>query len=118
MKTGKVIKWKQIEPEIMETDEVKGVKKRVVIGESEGAENFILRVFTLNPKGHSPKHNHPWEHEVFVLRGKGSVLLEDRLEVIEAGVAVFVPEGIEDQFVNTSETDELEFICVIPKGGK
>lgn len=118
MKTGKAIHWTQIKPEIMETDEVKGVKKRVVIGEAEGAENFILRVFTLNPQGYSPKHRHPWEHEVFVLRGQGTVLLADKLEHIEAGIAVFVPEGVEHQFVNTSETDEFEFICVIPKGGK
>ena len=118
MKEGKVIKWKEIDPEIINTQEIKGVKKRVVIGEKEGAENFILRVFTVAPGGYSPKHSHPWEHEVFVLRGEGKVLLEDDYHEVSRGHAVFVPEEIEHQLVNTSESEEFEFICVIPKGGK
>lgn len=118
MKEGKVIKWKEIDPEIINTQEIKGVKKRVVIGEKEGAENFILRVFTVAPGGYSPKHSHSWEHEVFVLRGEGKVFLGDDQREITQGHAVFVPEETEHQLVNTSESEEFEFICVIPKGGK
>ncbi len=117
MKEGKVIKWRDIHPEIINTQEIKGVKKRVVIGEKEGAPNFILRVFTVAAGGYSPKHVHPWEHEVFVLRGEGKVLLGENFFEISEGHAVFVPENIEHQFLNTSESEVLEFICVIPKGG-
>jgi len=117
MKEGKVINWKHIHPEMINTPTIKGVKKRVVIGEKEGAQNFILRVFTVSVGGHSPKHNHPWEHEVFILRGEGKVLLGDKEIEITQGHAVFVPENLEHQFVNTSENEEFEFICVIPKGG-
>jgi len=117
MKEGKVIKWRDIHPEIINTQEIKGVKKRVVIGEKEGAPNFILRVFTVAGNGYSPKHAHPWEHEVFILRGTGKVLLGESFINISEGHAVFVPENIEHQFINTSESEELEFICVIPKGG-
>jgi len=117
MKEGRVIKWKEINPEIINTQEIKGVKKRVVIGEKEGAKNFILRVFTVAPGGYSPKHSHPWEHEVFVLRGEGKVQLGDDTFEITEGHAVFVPKELEHQFVNRSESEEFEFICVIPKGG-
>ncbi|MEA1884519.1 MAG: cupin domain-containing protein [Thermotogota bacterium] len=117
MKEGKVIKWRDIDPEIINTQEIKGVRKRVVIGENEGAQNFILRVFTVSVGGHSPKHNHPWEHEVFVLRGEGKVLLGEDLINISEGHAVFVPENLGHQFLNTSKNKEFEFICVIPKGG-
>ena len=117
MKAGKVIKWKDIDPEIINTQEIKGVHKRVVIGENVGAQNFFLRVFTLSGGGHSPKHSHPWEHEVFILRGKGKVLLGEALIDISEGHAVFVPEKLEHQFINTSKDEEFEFICVIPKGG-
>jgi len=89
-----------------------------VIGEEHGAPNFIMRVFTVAPGGHSPRHVHDWEHEVFVLRGEGKVLLDDSFTPIAEGHAVFVPGGVEHQFLNTSETEEFEFICVIPKGGK
>ena len=54
---------------------------------------------------------------MFVLRGEGKVLLGDKYSKISLGQAVFVPEAIVHQFVNTSETEEFEFICVIPKGG-
>ena len=118
MKEGKVIKWREINPEIINTQEIRGVKKRIVIGEKVGASNFILRVFTVSPGGNSPRHSHPWEHEVFILRGNGKVFLDDHFTKISEGHAVFVPENLEHQFVNTSESEELEFICVIPKGGK
>lgn len=118
MNTGKVIKWRDIDPEIINTQEIKGVQKRVVIGEKEGAQNFILRVFTVSGGGHSPKHSHPWEHEVFILRGKAKVMLGEEYTSIKEGDAVFVPENLEHQFVNTSKSEEFEFICVIPKGGR
>ena len=117
MKEGKVIKWRDIDPEIINTQEIKGVHKRVVIGENEGAQNFILRVFTVSGGGHSPKHSHPWEHEVFVLRGEGKVLLGEEFMNVSEGYAVFVPENLEHQFLNTSKNEDFEFICVIPKGG-
>jgi quercetin dioxygenase-like cupin family protein len=39
--------------EIME-----GVKKRVIIGDKEGAPNFIMRIFDLDPGKSSPFHDH------------------------------------------------------------
>jgi quercetin dioxygenase-like cupin family protein len=118
MKKGQVIKWRNLTPEIYNTEAIKGVQNRVVIGEEHGAENFIMRVFTVQPGGHSPRHVHDWEHEVFILRGEGKVFLEDAFTPVQNGHTVFVPGGVEHQFVNTSETEEFEFICVIPKGGK
>jgi quercetin dioxygenase-like cupin family protein len=46
------------------------------------------------------------------------VFLEDEFYPIAEGNTVFVPGGVEHQFLNTSETEEFEFICVIPKEGK
>jgi quercetin dioxygenase-like cupin family protein len=42
----------------------------VVIGKQDGAQNFSMRVFEIAPGGHTPKHAHPWEHEMFIMRGK------------------------------------------------
>lgn len=38
-----------------------------------GAENFAMRLFEIQPRGYSPLHQHDWEHEVFILEGKGAV---------------------------------------------
>ena len=39
---------------------------RWVIAEKDGAKNFFMRVFKIEPGGYTPLHHHPWEHEMFV----------------------------------------------------
>ncbi len=52
---------------------VPGVTVRWVIRESDGAPHFAMRVFEVEPGKASPFHTHGWEHEVFVLSGRGHV---------------------------------------------
>ncbi|MBI4734395.1 MAG: cupin domain-containing protein, partial [Rubrobacteridae bacterium] len=79
----------------------------------EGAENFALRVFKVEPGGNTPLHTHDWEHEVFVLKGSGSAYSEGEFVPMNAGDAIFIPPNELHQFKNTSD-DILEFICLIP----
>lgn len=107
-----------IEPEIYDDGRVaKGVEKRVLIGPKIGAPNFVMRHFTVAPGGFTPNHSHPWEHEVYVLKGKGVLRTADGEKKFETGDYVFVPPDEKHQFANASE-DVLEFLCVIPKDGK
>ncbi len=46
-----------------------GCRVRWLIGEREGAPNFAMRQFEVEPGGHTPKHSHPYEHEVFTSKG-------------------------------------------------
>ena len=94
--------------------DARGVKIRVMLGEAEGAPNFVLRHFQLEPRGQSPRHSHAWEHEVYVLEGEGTVLgggVEDKLE---PGKAVFIPPNEEHQF-RAAPDKSLSFICIIPR---
>ena len=50
---------------------VLGVTMRVVAGTAEGAPTFVMRVLEIQPGNANPFHAHPWEHEVFILAGKG-----------------------------------------------
>ena len=88
-------------------------KIREVITEEEGAPHFTMRVFEIEPEGHTPLHAHDWEHEVFVLSGKGAVVGEGGEQPLRPGDVVFVPGEEEHQFRNTGETI-LEIICLIP----
>ena len=47
---------------------------RWVIAEKDGAKNFFMLVFEIEPGGYTPLHHHSWEHEMFVCGGKGSVV--------------------------------------------
>lgn len=91
----------------------KGVTIRVVISEREGADNFVMRVFTVEPGGHTPLHTHKWEHEVFILKGGGAVVENGEDVPIKAGDVIFVPGEEEHQFKNVGN-EEMQFICLIP----
>jgi quercetin dioxygenase-like cupin family protein len=90
-----------------------GVKVRWLITEETGAPNFAMREFTVEPGGSTPRHTHPWEHEVFVLAGNGTVSGEDGDEPVRSGDVVFVPQDEEHQFRNDGD-EELRFLCLIP----
>ena len=50
----------------------KDVEIRWLISKEDGAENFAMRMFELQPGGHTPLHTHPHEHEVFIVEGNAS----------------------------------------------
>ena len=95
------------------TQELPGVVKREVINADDGAPNFCMRVFEVEPGSSTLSHTHPWEHEVFVLSGRGLVISGDKETQIAKGSVIFVPPDEHHCFVNNSN-EPLRFICVIP----
>lgn len=93
--------------------EVPGVLKRVVIDAHDGAPNFCMRVFEVEAGSSTPAHSHPWEHEVFVLSGRGVVVGEKGKNEIKKDSVVFVAPDEHHCFVNNGN-ETLRFICVIP----
>ena len=103
--------YRQVTPEPAE--EAPGVTMRLVIGEEDGAPNFAMRVFEVEPGAASPFHAHPWEHEAFILTGKGHLRAEDGETPFQEGDVIFVAPEEKHQFINDGDTT-LRFICVIP----
>ena len=101
----------QVTPEPFK--EAPGVTVRWMISEKDGAPNFAMRVFEVEPGAASPFHTHPWEHEVFILAGRGHVKVEDGETSFQEGDAVFVAPEERHQFVNDGGTTP-RFICVVP----
>ena len=109
--------FSQVSPQIFDEGSIKGVEKRVLIGLKEGAPNFVMRLFTMEPGGHTDYHSHPWEHEVFVVEGEITVVGPDgKEETLKEGSFVFVEPNEKHQFKNNSNKT-ARFICVIPKSG-
>ena len=105
----KVSSYRDSEP----TEEIKGVSKREVITADDGAPLFTMRVFDVEPGSSTPSHTHAWEHEVFILSGKGVVVGEAGATPISKESIVFVAPNEPHCFVNTGN-EQLRFICVIP----
>ena len=91
---------------------VQGVRMAVMCGREHGAPNFSLRQFVVDAGGHSPRHSHDYEHEVFVVQGGGTVLLDGQERPIRAGDVVFVPADHEHQF--KAGTGGMTFLCLVP----
>jgi len=89
------------------------LKVRWLITEEIGAPNFAMRLFEMAPNGFSPKHTHPWEHEVFILEGEGTVLGGKEERKFKAGDAIFVPPDELHQFRNTGNKT-VKFLCLVP----
>ncbi len=90
----------------------KGVTKRVLISQKEGAPYFAIRYFEIEPGGWSSSHRHPHDHGVIILKGKGEVLLGDEKTEIGFGDAIYIPPNEMHRFKNIGE-EILGFICVI-----
>ena len=86
---------------------------RWVIGKSEGAPNFAMRVIEFEPGAVFEAHRHPYEHEIFVLEGEGVAEGPDGEVEMRPGVALYIPPDELHGYRNTGE-GVLRFICVIP----
>lgn len=111
----KVIAYNQIPETRFDNEMVKGVSGRVAIGKADGAANFCMRVFELDPGGYTPKHQHDWEHEIFFHAGKGEVWRDGAWEPVASGSVAFIPGNEEHQIRNRGD-GKLTFVCLIPSG--
>jgi len=111
----KIVHYSREESKSFDGGAARGVKGRVVVGKADGAPNFCMRVFELAPGGHTPRHVHEWEHEIFVHGGRGAVFHDGEWTPVAPGDAVFVPPGEEHQLKNAGE-ETFTFVCLIPSG--
>ena len=80
---------------------------------NDGAPLYSLRLVEMEPGGNSLKHAHDYEHENFVVQGKGRVLIGDAWHDVAAGDVIFIPGNILHVFDNTG--DELfAMLCAAP----
>ena len=93
----------------------KGVYKQIPISKEDGTPTFSFRVFTIEPGGHTPFHNHPFEHLNYVIEGNGSVMAEDREYEVKKGDFIMILPDEVHQYRNTSTDAPLVTICAVPK---
>lgn len=109
----KHVHYTDVKAEVPDVEGIKDLSIRWLITKKDGAENFAMRLFEMEPEGHSPWHQHDWEHEVFVLEGEGIVKTEDEKVNLSPGDALFMPPMKWHQFINTGK-ETLRFLCLVP----
>lgn len=109
----KHINYNDVKPERIRNEEVKDITIRWLISKGDGAKNFAMRMFEVGPGGHSPWHQHDWEHEMFIVEGEGVASKEGGEVKFKAGDVFFIKPHEWHNFKNTSNKP-LKFLCLIP----
>jgi quercetin dioxygenase-like cupin family protein len=109
----KVMHYEQIEALPVDMEGAANCRMRCLIGPDDRAPSFSMRHFELAPGGHTPKHAHGHEHEIFVLEGHGVVLEGDKEHSLRPGSIAFIPPNQSHQFRNTG-SGPFKFLCLIP----
>lgn len=112
----KIFNYRDVEAEEAEEGAVK-LKVRWLITKDVGANKFAMRLFEMEPGGVSPLHNHPWEHEVFILEGRGLVVGGREENEFKEGDVVFIPPNETHQLKNIGKRT-VKFLCLIPYESK
>jgi len=97
----------------MEMDGAQEVTMRLMVGRTDGAPNFSMRHFTVAPGGHTPRHSHDYEHEVYIVGGAARVEQDGEFADLGPGDVVFVRPNTTHQFVNTG-SEPFKFLCLVP----
>ena len=105
----------KVEKTAMKMEGALKVIKQIPLSKSIGAPNFSFRVFTIEPGGHTPFHQHPAEHMNYIIEGQGALVTVDREISIKKGDFALVLPGELHQYKNTSKTRNLRLICAVPK---
>lgn len=106
-------KYNNIALDPVDMDGVEQVSMSNIIAAAEGWKDHTLRVFRIEPGGFTPRHQHPWGHINYVIKGKGTLRLGDDVEEIGAKDFAVVPGNTEHQFRNPFD-EPFEFICIVP----
>jgi len=93
------------------------VKREGVIRWLISGPNFDMRLIEIEESHDTPRspHVHPWEHEIFIVEGKGAVWDGNERRLFNKGDVIYIPSGEPHTFMNLGE-NMLQFICCIPSG--
>ena len=109
----KVQNTESVAQQPVEMEGAHGCHVRWLLSASDGTPNFAMRQFEVEPGGYTPRHSHPYEHEVFVLEGEGEVYEGDVPHPLRAGDVILVTPDEIHQFKNTGSAP-MKFLCLVP----
>jgi len=112
----KIIKLPDVEKDQVRMDGAYKAWKQVPLSRDDGAPVYSYRVFTVEPQGYTPYHQHDYEHMNFIIEGEGAIVNEAGEErPIKAGEFALVLPNEKHQYRNKSQEKPFVMICGVPK---
>ncbi len=85
-----------------------------LITKDDGAEGYATRRFEIQPGGQIGLHEHPEDHQIYVLQGNCQILDEKgNKSEVKSGDVIYIPPNEKHGFENIG-SDAFAFTCVIP----
>jgi quercetin dioxygenase-like cupin family protein len=111
----KVVSLQNLEKEKVDMKGAEKAYKQMPLSSKDGVPVYSYRVFTVEPGGYTPYHQHPYEHMNYIISGEGVLVNEKgELPVRQGDFALVMPDEMH-QYRNISPTEPLVFICGVPK---
>jgi quercetin dioxygenase-like cupin family protein len=89
--------------------------KQMPLSQEDGVPVYSYRVFTVEPGGYTPYHQHPYEHMNYVIEGSGALVNEKGEEQpLKAGDFALVNPDEKHQYRNKGDKP-FKMICGVPK---
>jgi quercetin dioxygenase-like cupin family protein len=111
----KVIALDQVEKNEVRMEGSSGAWKQLPLGNQDGAPVYAYRVFTLEPGGFTPYHQHPFEHMNYIIEGTGALVnAEGEEQPLTAGDFALVNPNEKHQYRNKGDRP-FKMICGVPK---
>lgn len=91
----------------------KGVSMKMLLSPDE-SPNFAMRNFIIEAGGHMPLHTNSVEHEQYVLSGRATVQIGDKMVEAKEGDVFLIPAGVAHSY-KTLGDEAYSFLCLVPK---
>lgn len=118
---SKVIKaadysWNGVERKQYKTDSnnFKDIHRYSLLGKEIKELNFQTRYFEIQPGGYSSLELHRHPHSVVIIRGSGSLVLENELHNLNLHDVVYIAPETIHQF-HADNNEPLGFICIVDR---
>ncbi len=86
--------------EVKTTEEIPGIKERVLMDESHGTVAATLGEMFMDPGSYLPAHTHPVEEVFYVFEGSGIAVVGQAEHRVSAGMAILAPAEVPHAFRN------------------
>lgn len=118
---SKVIKcqnyeWDRIENHSYKTDGTgyHDIHRASILVDDSDELNFHTRYFEIQGGGYTSLEYHQHSHSVVIIRGSGSVILDNDLHILGLHDVIYISPGTIHQF-HADQSGPLGFICIVDR---
>ncbi len=108
--------WSEIEPKKYKTDgsNFKSISRYSLLDREIPELNTHTRYFEIDPDGYSSLEMHRHPHSVIVIKGSGSVILDDQISEINTHDVIYIAPETIHQF-QADRNEVLGFLCIVDR---